>query len=154
MSRSITIEAGYHQRSELLFVGMSGFFHRLTRMKMSSAGSSRNSRFRFARGTPAIWYLNILRKLDSCTSITPRESPPLEAIRVESRSVLRGRIPPFQRCPRIRFAWAQFVSESRVPIESVEAGNQLCRAPSQSGALIGCISYRGRHRCFLRREFE
>jgi hypothetical protein len=27
MSRSITIEAGYHQRSELLFVGMSGFVH-------------------------------------------------------------------------------------------------------------------------------
>jgi hypothetical protein len=27
MSRAITIEAGYHQRSELLFVGMSGFVH-------------------------------------------------------------------------------------------------------------------------------
>jgi hypothetical protein len=31
MSRSITIEAGYHQRSELVFVGMSGFVHWLIR---------------------------------------------------------------------------------------------------------------------------
>jgi hypothetical protein len=54
MSRSITIEARYHQCSQLLFVRMSGFVHWLIRMKMASAGSFADARLRFDGGSRAI----------------------------------------------------------------------------------------------------